>query len=128
MSHLRNDTRCNSQLAVPIPAQLADQDRIGAHRGRSREPPRCPRTRWLGPTPARDPTNDQQACRAASAPLLQNLATNEDAPVGGLDFFVTLLVQGASRDVAMSATVGARFRGWGDLRTEHVALLAWAPV
>lgn len=47
------------------------------------------------------------------------LATHQDAPIGGLDFFASIMVEGEARVIPTTITVGARFEGWGDLRVEH---------
>ncbi len=56
--------------------------------------------------------------RAASWQLL---ASDSSAPVGGSDFFVTLLVGGETRAIAVSVEIDAAFDDWGVLRLDHSA-------
>jgi hypothetical protein len=58
----------------------------------------------------------------------QLLGSPPDNPVGGLDFFASLLTSGEARDVSMSIDVGARFEGWGDLRVSRTVMVRWTDV
>lgn len=51
----------------------------------------------------------------------QLLASDQSAPVGGLDFFVSLLVEEGTRVVQASISIDAAFDGWGPLRLDHAA-------
>ncbi len=43
------------------------------------------------------------------------LATPPDTPIGGFDFFASILVGGPPRRIEVSIEIGARFQDWGDL-------------